>query len=194
MSILTPTGMDALGLFNIGGQFLTLTNSVFRQTSDVTVANTTSATSIVGSGAGSMTIPANTLAVGVAIRLSGAGVYSSALVLPGNLTITLSTAGIAFTTSTLTGLLLGASNAGFDYSLTMVIRSLGSSGSASVAGTFNYVAALTGAKLAGDLNNSGNPIAIDTTVDNLIDVKATWSTASTSNTLKSTICMLEILR
>lgn len=194
MSVLTPTGMDAAGLFNIGGQFLTLTNSVFRQTSDVTVANTTTSTSIVGSGSGSMTIPANSLSVGVAIRLSGFGVYSSATLLPGNLTITLSTAGITFTTSTLTGILVGASNAGFDYSLTMVIRSLGSSGTASVAGAFNYIAALTGAKLAGDLNNSGNPIAIDTTVDNLIDIKATWSTASASNTLKSTICVLEILR
>lgn len=186
--------MDAGGLFNIGGQFLTLTNSVFRQTATVTLANSTTTTSIVGAGQGSMTVPANTLAIGVAIRLEGCGVYSSAAVLPGNLTIALSAAGISFTTATLTGLLLGATNAGFNYSLTMVIQTLGTTGTAAVAGSFDYIAAVSGAKLSGDLSNSGTAITINTTVDNLIDVKATWQTASASNTLKSTICNLEILR
>ena len=141
-----------------------------------------------------MTLAAGSLFSGVAIRVVGSGVYSSATLLPGNLTIAMSVAGLSFSTATLTGLLLGASNAGFNYALTMVIRSIGTSGTMAVAGEFNYISSLSGARLTGDLNNAGNVATINTTIPNLIDITAKWQTASAANTLKSTLCSLEILR
>ncbi len=196
MNVLNPVGMDSGGLFNIASdnQFLTLTNSVFRQTADVTVANTTTTSSIVGPGVGSMTLPASSLFTGVAIRVVGSGVYSSATLLPGSLTIGLSAAGITFSTATLSGLLVGASNAGFNYSLMMVIRTIGTAGSMAVSGSFNYISSVSGARLTGDLNNSGAAATINTTIPNLIDITAKWQTATAANTLKSTICNMEILR
>ena len=186
--------MDPNGLFVIGGNIQTLTNSIFRQTIDVTVSNTTTPTSIVGTGRGSPIIAANSLQPGVALRVTGGGVYSSQLILPASLTISIMVAGTAVSTATITNLLIGATNQGFSYSVLLVVRTIGTTGTAGIAGTFNYIASLSGSRLSGDLSNSGNVVTFDTTVNNAIDVRATWGTAATTNIVKSTICNIEALR
>jgi hypothetical protein len=197
MANATPTGMDSNGQFVIGGNFVGgfygVTNSVFRQTSTVTVANTTAETSIVGSGLGSNSIASNVLQAGMCIRVSGSGVYSTLAVLPGNLTINIKFGGVTISTTTITNLLLGAANAGFDYTAIINVNSSGVSGSAQMAGQFAYLAALSGSRLFGDLNNSGNAQTLNTTIANTVGVTCQWATASASNTLKSTVCVVEVL-
>lgn len=189
-----PCIMTPDGLFDLAGPIQGMTNSLFRQTTDVTVSNTITQTSIIGTGRGSPIISANSLLPGVALRIAGGGVYSSQLVLPASLTISIMVAGSAVSTATITNLLIGATNQGFSYSVILVTRTIGTSGTAGIAGTFNYISSLSGSRLSGDLSNSGNVVTFNTTANNAIDVRATWGTAATANVVKSTICNIEALR
>lgn len=190
-AILNPTGMDiTTGLFKIAGPLDTfmvgvtsLVSTLFKATAIVTIANTTTETSTIGAGVGTTTITANTLAVGNTIRIHGGGVYSAAAIAPGNLTIKVKNGTNVLASVVLGSILSAASNLGFDFDVDLICQSTGASGSFAIAGKVGYTSSTLGARLFGDLNNSGTLVTIDTTSNQTLNVTATWQTASASNTI-----------
>lgn len=165
----------------------------FTGTADATVTNTTTETTILPTGVGSKTLAANFFLVGKTVSITGGGVYSTTTV-PGNLVINVKYGSTVVATGTITNLLNSASNRAFQFDVTVVCRTTGSSGTVICDGNLDYeTSASLVARTALALNNSGSTTTINTTTSNAIDITATWATASTSNIFKVTNASIEIL-
>jgi hypothetical protein len=149
--------------------------TVFSQTADQTVANTTTQTSLIGTGVGSLVIPANSLTVGRTLHIKGYGVLATAASAPTiNFSIEGSTASSSTVSPTLTG---SMSNAMVEWDIYIVIRTTGTSGTAALGG---YVS-INGVK---DYYNNA-AWGINTTLSDTFDYQVLWGTASASNTVVS---------
>lgn len=155
----------------------------YTQTSSSTVANTTNETTLLTSGVGSLTLPANYLTVGKTISVKVSGRHS-AVANPGiNIRIKLGT-----TTVLTTGLVASGNSTNDYFEVTGYItcRTVGSSGT--VWGDGFYVETGGGTGRFSMANTSTT--TINTTVAQTIDVTAQWDTASTSDTLTSDIAFI----
>lgn len=153
---------------------VTATSIIFSQTNSVTVTNTTTETSLFGTGGGIKTLPIGFFNVGRTIRIKLLGFRSRS---SGNETYRIYIGGVAvFTTG---AILLGAgSNDGIDLECAITLRSTGVTGTAIGAGRIiNW--------------SNGNltpfvtittPFTINTTISNTIDVTVQWGTANAGNT------------
>lgn len=162
----------------------------FSSTADKTVGNSTSEVSGVGTGIGTVTIPANSLVAGQTIRIVGGGIYSTQALTPGNLTVKVK-AGSTVLASNVMAILAGAiTTAAFDFSSRIAVRATGASGSLMPVGGLNF-ATSAGARLFADLVNGGTAVTVDTTASQTLDLTFQWQTANASNTL--TVKSLQIL-
>lgn len=200
MTALTPTGMNSTGQFCIAGPNDSIgingsnyVAAIFTATADATITNTTSELSGLGTGIGTKTLTANSTVIGRTIRIEGSGVYSAAVVSPGTLTIKIKLGSTVLASTVLGAIVSGASNLGFQFEADFTFRTIGGSGTVVTAGSINYASNALGARLFGDLNNSGSSATVDTTVDQAIDVTVTWQTASVSNIIKVTNSTIEVL-
>lgn len=164
---------------------------IFVATADKTVTNTSAATSIIGTGVGSITLPANFLVAGKTLRISIGGVFST-LLTPGNLTIVVKLGSTTIASSTISNILASASNNAFQGAGTITCRSAGASGSVSMNGNVNYDTGVLTRGFAA-LNNSGSTVTLDTTASQTLDITVQWATASASNSIKATTATVEIL-
>lgn len=146
----------------------------FVSTADATVANTTTETTIIGTGTGmSQTIAAGEMAIGRTITVRTMGYVSST----GSPTITFKmkhgttvvATSPAITCTSLT-------SAGVDVFFTITFRTIGASGTVTVTGYAVVNGTTTPIVTAGTTT-------VDTTASKLLDVTATWSAASASNTI-----------
>lgn len=163
----------------------------FRQTATKTVTNTVTETTLVGTGIGSMTIPANYVKTGSSLRLSMRGLYSDAL-LPGNMVVKVKLGSTVIATGTITNLLGSASNLSWYASINVSFRTVGSSGTVICDGSLNYSTGPLASKNSVDLNNAGSTTTVNTTTAQLLDVTITYATQSTSNIASSDFTTLEI--
>jgi len=157
---------------------------LFAQTADSTaVTNTTTTTSILSTGVGSLTVAANGFTVGDSFFFNIKGDISSL----NNATITieiksgsvvLATSG-AVTLPTIT-------NKFFELEVDFTIRAIGAAATASVmtVGEFNYVKD-GGNQFEGAMFHTLNNTTFNTTVSNTLDVVVTWGAASASNSIQS---------
>lgn len=145
---------------------------LFTQTVDKTVANTTTETSGIGTGIGSLTVPANFLTVGKSIRIQGRGVYTVSAV-GGFATITAKVGDSRIAAVQTSALLTTGSNNAFEFNSNIVCRSTGSSGTVVSSGSANYK--VTGARTFDDLDNAGATALVDTTVANTLDITVQWN-------------------
>jgi hypothetical protein len=170
---------------------------LFTQTADKTVTNTTSETSIVGTGVGSlatdMTLPANFFIAGKTIRLRIGGVYSTPAATIPSVLIKVKYGSTVVATVTTTALLAGATSLEFDGEILITCRSTGGSGAVMVHGDIEYATGVGGTISVDPLNNGGATTTIDTTAASLIDVTVTWDAASVTRIVKSTITTMEVL-
>lgn len=178
---------------NIGGLNKMLVGCVFTQTADKTVTNTVTETSIIGSGVGTMTIPANYFQIGKTLRLRVGGIYSTPIASTPSVLIKVKLSATTIATVTTTGLLSGASNLEFDGEVAITCRSTGASGTVMVHGDIEYATGVGGTISVDPLNNVGATTVIDTTASKLLDVTVTWDTNTTTRIIKSTIALLESL-
>jgi len=154
----------------------------FTQTADKAVTNTASATSLLGTGNGSPTIPANAAAAGRTFRLRLSGTIGTAAT-PGNLTLALKLGTTTIAAATLAALPASASGAGWQAEFDVTFRSAGSAATVIATGA---VAHDSGTGRGGaSLNPGGNTATVDTTAALAFDVQATWSTANAGNTITS---------
>lgn len=167
-------------------------NCFWSQTNTVSVSNTATATSILGTGGPnqSLTVPATFWFSGRQVILNVKGVYSTLTTLPGSITITIKLGTVTLATGTISNLLTNASSVTYNGSFAIRCVTTGSSGSVLIDGQFLYSQGNLLSRASLEMSNNGAPISIDISTGQTVDVQVTWATASASNIWKSTICSL----
>lgn len=158
----------------------------FSQTADGTpVVNTTTTTTIVGTGAGSMTIPSVKFKVGATLRVVVRGVAVS----PAGDTLSIQFMLGASNVANISAVVVpGVAGSGFVFDCIGIIRSLGASAGIQFIGT-----ALFGGGTAPLIFGTGVAGSFNSTLANLFDVQVTWSAAHPTSTITSKVITLELL-
>ncbi len=166
---------------------------IFTQTADATVTNTVAETSIVGSGVGGLTLPANFFVAGKTIRLRIGGIYSTPALATPSIVVKVKLGSTVIATVTTSGLLSGATNLEFDGEVAITCRTTGASGTVMVHGDIEYATGVGGTISVDPLNNAGATTTVDTTASKLLDVTVTWDSATSTRIVKSTLTLVEVL-
>lgn len=170
-----------------------LSGTIFTQTADQTVSNTVAETTILGTGVGGKTLPANFFVAGKSIRIRIGGVYSTPIASTPSVLIKIKYGSTVVATVTTTGLLSGATTLEFDGEVLMTCRTIGSSGTLMVHGDIEYATGVGGTISVDPLNNAGSTVTINTTTSNALDISVTWDSATPTRIVKSTIATIEVL-
>lgn len=168
-------------------------STLFSSTATQTVAATVAETTIVGSGSGSLTLPANYLTVGRMIRFSIRGLYSTPTLSLGNIAIKIKLGGTTLATGTANALAATATNIGFVGEVLITCRTTGASGTVIIMGGLVYGVGGNLAPLALDINNGTSTTTLDTTGTLTFDCTVTWSNNTAGNSVSSLNCLLESL-
>ena len=158
-------------------------------TSTVTVANSTTETSMLGTGVGSATLPANFAVVGRTIRVRSHGFISDTATPSSTIKIKLGSVTLITSTGTLPS---GLSNAEVTFEFVFTFRSIGSSGTVIGQGISRITSGAFVSSSARALVMTA-PVTIDTTIANAMDVTYQWGTASASNTISMTNPIIEVI-
>ena len=162
---------------------------LFSQTADSSaVTNTTTPTSIIGTGEGSLTVPADYFSVGDSFHCNIKGDLSSL----NNETLTIEVkSGSVVLASSGAITLPSITSKYFELEIDFTIRAIGGTGVGSIvtSGEFNYVQN-SGNAFEGAMFHSLNNTTFNTTISNTLDVLVTWGSASASNSIKSHITNL----
>jgi hypothetical protein len=163
---------------------LPLNYGLFSQTGNSTpITNTLLEKTLIDSGVGTLTVPANGFKVGDSFEIEMGGHLTSAN--NNNITLKLKANSILLATSGLLNL-PQTTNQHWRLNVVFTIRSIGAAGVASIqtSGQFTYTKdasnAFEGIDIV-DLNNT----TFDTTISTTLDVTATWASASASNIIYS---------
>lgn len=168
--------------------------ALFTSTATQTVAATTTETTILGTGSGSLTIPANYLIVGKLLRMSIRGLYSTPALNIGSIAIKIKLGSTVLnTTATASALAVSVTNGGFDGVAFITCRSVGASGSVVLMGGLEYGVGNNLAPLVLAVNNGTSATTIDTTASQVLDCTVTWSNNTAGNSVSSLNCVLEAL-
>jgi hypothetical protein len=162
---------------------------IFAQTSTVTVANTTTATTLIGTVTGSATLPANFFAQGKTIIVFITGTYNSTG--SPTCTLNLTIGGVAMGTIVLTHN-NALTTAYYDAQFVITCRTTGATGTLqySANGKLNTSTATASAVFFQNSTTSGS---VDTTGTLAIGLTGTWSAASPSNSLTASIVTAQYL-
>lgn len=158
---------------------------LFAQTANSTpITNTTTETTLIDGGVGTLSVPPNSFKVGDSFSAQMAGTISSA----NNEDITLRIETNTSTQLATSGLLRlpQTTNKSFILNLLFTIRAIGAAGTASIqtSGFFTYTKDASNAFEGTDLIDINNT-TFDTTIANTLDITAQWASASTSNIIYS---------
>ena len=163
---------------------------LYAQTADsVDVTNTTTETTLVGSGVGTLTVGANQFAVGDSFRADLAGVMGAQN--NETLRIRIKAGSIVLADSGFQNLGSAISADVWSLSINFTIRAVGAAGVASVVslGTFNFTKTNNGT-VEGFSFNTLNNTTFDTTISNTLDVTVQWGATNIANTIYSDIFVL----
>lgn len=164
------------------GTLATVPGVLFTSTADGVVTNTTTETTIVGTGAGVKTLKANSLVAGRTIRIRVRGKLTNTSTPLLTLKIKFGSTVVATTAVTLPSSL---ANDYIEYTVNLTCRTTGGSGTILPTSQFIYNASVTG--------SVATAVTVDTTIDEAIDVTATWGAASASNSITGSLITIEIL-
>lgn len=164
--------------------------ALFTATADATVGNTTTETTLFGSGSGSLTLSANYLTTGktIAVRMWG---YITTNVTPTfRLRLKLGSTVIADSVAAATPI-IGATARLFMVDAVLTCRTTGATGT--VIGQVEYMFGGTSTTIAIEGSETNATTTIDTTATQAVDVMATWGTAHAQNTVTVTnACLLPL--
>lgn len=162
---------------------------LFAQTAASTpVVNTTTETTILNGGVGSLSVPANGFQIGDSFSVSVGGMLSA----NNNNTLKIRVkSGLVSLGDSGVITLPSITNKFFDLKIHFTIRTIGAAGVASVAvsGQFTY-SKDAGNAFEGSDFLSINSTTFDTTVGNTLDITAEWGTASTGNSISTEVFIL----
>jgi hypothetical protein len=160
----------------------------FAQTGDsATVVNTITETSILDGGVGSLIVPENYFSPGDSFHVKIGGIVSAN---NGNtITIKIKTGSDILGTDTIT-FTNGVTNKSWEFNCDFTIRTIGGPtvGSIMSNGVFTYN---VGSDIYGGGFSSLNSTTFDTTIANTLNFTVTWGTASTGNSIYSSMCVLK---
>lgn len=166
-----------------------LSGVFFTQTATVTVQNSVVATTLIGTGVGTDTLPADFLTIGKTIRVTARGYYSTTgtpnlrfRVLFG--ATVLGTTGNQATPS-------GASNLFWEVSSIITCRTTGATGTTQSQGYANVNTSATAGQRWDMVETATD--TVDTTATQQLIVEVLWGTASASNSIKCTNVIMEAL-
>ena len=174
------TNFQPIDNYNVG--------AIFSATASVTVANTVTETSIVGTGVGSVTLPANFLAAGKTLRFKMFGTIGSVLTPTARIKIKIGSV-VVIDTTALALLVITGTNI-FETEAMITCRTAGASGTVFGQGLVFYYTSSTG--LSGIATPNTTTSTIDTTASQTLDVTFTWGTASASNTITCTNTLIKV--
>lgn len=169
------------------GQLQTL----FTSTAIQTVAATVTETTIIGSGSGSLTIPANYLTAGKILRFSVRGLYSTPTLNVGSILIKIKLGGTTLASGTANALISTSTNLGFAGEALITCQTIGSGGTVIIMGELDYATGNNLAPLVLAINNGTSTSTINTITTNTFDCTVTWSNNTTGNSVSSLNCLLE---
>jgi len=165
------------------------TRGLFAQTANSTpITNTTTETSLINGGVGSLSVPANGFKVGDSFRVVIAGVLNAA----NNQTIRIRIKdGTSILTDSGIKTISNISNDVFSLNVDFTVRALGGPGVASIVtlGTFHYTKTSNGVT-EGFAFNDINSTTFNTTIANTLDITVQWGSANVGNSIYSDICIL----
>ena len=165
------------------------TYGLFSQTDNsATVSGTTSETSILGFGVGTLTVPANGFSVGDSFTAIMSGHLGSNNT--STLTIRIKTGSITLGTIGPINM-ANATNQHFKLNLNFTIRSIGGAGFATIMteGDFSYSKNASTAFEQSIFTNQNNS-TFDTTSSNTLDITAQWNSTNSANSIYSEIFTL----
>lgn len=165
--------------FNAAGNNLYRVGAIFAQSTAASIAVSTTA-SLLGTGVGSTTLAANSVAPGKAFLINGGGVYTTTAS-PGNLTINVTIGSVTIATATITNLGSALTSKAFMYTAEIQVSTTGSTGNVYVNGFFAYESGvLFAARSQADLNNGGALSgSIDFTAPQAINISVTTGAGTT---------------
>lgn len=167
----------------------TQTGGLFSQTANSTpITNTTTETSLINGGVGSLSVPANGFQVGDSFRAVFGGVLNAG----NNQTIRIRVkAGSIVLLDSLAQTITNITNDIFSLNIDFTVRQLGGAGVASIVtlGTFHY-AKTSNASVQGFAFNVVNNTTFNTTIPNTLDVTVEWGAANIGNSIYSDIFIL----
>lgn len=191
---------DALVSFSSGTKSVFITQPGHRKgslvlyisTGNGQVANTTTETTLIGSGIGSLTFPADTLFLGRTLRIQMTGVISTAAIGAGTLrirvklgsTVVLDT-GAQSVTSSLTSVV-------WKIDATITVRSVGSGGTVMGQSAFEHQTSALAAMLSWAMTYA-LAVSVNVTTSMALNATAQWGTADAANDILCTNCTVESL-
>lgn len=195
--VFSSSNADALVNFSAGTKSVFVTAAgnrkgtpyIFIAVATGQVVSSTTETSIIASGVGSLTFPANTLFIGRTLRIRACGVISTAAV-PGTLRIRIKIGtNVILDTSaqTPTGSLTDMI---WKLDAVITVRTVGSVDTVIGQGIFEYQATALAALVTWAMTNT-TAINVALNAQQTLDVTATWSTSDASNNIRCTNCTVE---
>lgn len=167
----------------------TTSYGLYAQIADsVPIKGTISEQTLIGSGIGTLTVPANTFKVGDSFTV----IMTGELGARNNDTLTLRIKAGSIVLSTSGAITMSqATNEDFKLEVFFTVRALGASGVASIAtgGSFFYTADAS-TTMQGSNYSSVLTTGFDTTISNTLDITAQWSSANAANQIYSHIFTL----
>ena len=162
----------------------TLNYGLFSQTGDsLTISATTTESSIVDGGSGTLSVPANGFSIGDSFHAILGGIFSNnngqtIRIRLKSGSVVLADSGVQTLTS--------HTNAVFKLSVDFTIRNIGVAGTASIVtlGSFQSIKK-NSANLTGFGFDFTNNTTFDTTITNTLDITVQWGSTSTSNQIKT---------
>ena len=163
----------------------------FVQTQSVTIIGTTAVTTILGSGVGSLTLPANYFsAAGSMLHIHFSGIITTAAITPGTLVWMVKFGSTVLSASSTANLPNTLSNAGFNYDGVLVARTVGVTGTIqALTGPILSTAAAPPNVTSLSTFNSDSTATVDTTAPQVVDITAQFS-SSTTNAMTVTTVIL----
>lgn len=163
---------------------------IFTQTANTTIANTTTETTLFGSGVGTLTLPADFWTIGKTVRFTIHGDFADTGNPTAEIRVKLGATTVSDSTAdTLAGL---ASTEQWQADVIMTCRTIGATGTVETVVNFEYETTM-GSSPIQRLDIAGTSTVIDTTASAAIDCTFQWGTASASNTLTSQVALVEVL-
>jgi hypothetical protein len=165
-----------------------LNSSLFTQTNTATVSNTVAETTILGTGIGTLILPANFLNVGKVIELDLAGYMNTSGTPNLRVRVYLGSTVIYDSGNITTN---ATTNAGFQSKYVITCRTVGASGTVFTQGVLSYATSSTTAHHIDGGQTSA--VTVNTTVSNTLNVTVEWGTASSSNNINTTNAAIKII-
>ena len=197
--VYSSSNADALVSFSAGSKSVYITQPGHRKGTPVIfifvstgqVTNTTTETSVLGSGIGTLTFPGYSLFLGRTIRIQAYGILSTAAV-PGTLRIKIKLGTTVILDTEAQTAPSSLADLIWKVDAIITVRAVGSVTTVIGQGAFEHQAVALAAMLSWGMTNTA-AINVDLTTSQVLDVTVTWGTANASNDIRCTNCVVESL-